>query len=165
MIKLIIIAVLLVVFSIQYSKPKQSFEILQMDIKKLNPSVLFEKQPIILYDTVDDLNDFISNEMMYLYHFKKTNQHFPSENFVLNQSRIAILHNDAHQDITIYIKKHLVKKDFFSPFNVVIDPVEPDLTLKLMPGNLIILPYLFSFRSEVSVPVSYLTDVFHCLAI
>ena len=69
---LLFILVIVVLYSYFYLKPPRMFNIIQLPIDQLHPQYLFEKNPIIVNESLHDPNDLSSRLFKWLYVSQKT---------------------------------------------------------------------------------------------
>ena len=63
-----IITILLIVVYFQYAfKVSQNINIIQLNLEKINLDILYEKNPIVIYDRVMDPSDLLKNLFAYNY--------------------------------------------------------------------------------------------------
>jgi hypothetical protein len=99
-----------------------------------------------------------------MYHLSNSAQTV-SGSHVQNLSRFAVIYNNQDKAVDVSIQKYFTKAEstsknmFYSSINHHED-VEP-LTVKLPENNILIIPYLFSFKTENKIPITYLSDFIH----
>jgi len=166
---LIIVAILLFLFAYMklYLKPKPTMQFLQAKLCNFDSKLLVEKQPVLLFDKVVNPQEVIGVFFKYLHHLR--NDSMTSANSIEKQnlSRFAIVYNDTDVMQEIYVKKYVTrvksidKNIFYSTVN---DSGTEDFVEVKLPGkNMLVVPYLFSIRTETSMPVTYLSDFIHVI--
>ena len=163
---LLVSAVCIIVFAYikLYLKPKKDIQLLQANLSNFNSGLLIEKQPILIFDKVVNPQNVIDVFFKYMYHLSNTTT-TPNGSHVQNLSRFAVIHNDQDdvQDISIQkyqSKAHSNSKNMYYA-NVTHQKSIETLTIRLPAKNIIILPYLYSFKSDRDLPVTYLSDFIH----
>lgn len=164
---LLILAICFVIFAYikLYLRPKKNIQLLQANLSNFDSNLLVEKQPILIFDKVVHPQNVIDVFFKYMYHLSNSSQTASGSN-VQNLSRFAMIYNDSDKAIEISIKKYFTKADSISKnmYYSLIDQREDDvkpLTIKLPEKNILIIPYLFSFKTEHTIPITYLSDFIH----
>jgi len=166
---LLILAICFIIFAYikLYLRPKKDIQLLQANLSNFDSNLLVEKQPILIFDKVVHPQNVIDVFFKYMYHLSNSS-HTASESDVQNLSRFAVIYNNRDKAIEISIKKYFTKADsisknmYYSSIDLREDDVKP-LTIKLPEKNILIIPYLFSFKTEHTIPVTYLSDFIHVL--
>ena len=165
----ILIILIVVSYITIYTKPKKNIEIIQVnDHENFDLSLLNEKQPIIIYDTISDSDKFISEIMTFLYNLKSTNI-LQSNKIYQNNSKFSFIHNDTEEDLKISISKVTKKINHLNLFYTYVknddSQQNDDIDIIIKPGNIFIIPYLFTFKSNYdNLHVKFYNDIFHILS-
>jgi len=103
---LFIIIILLIIIYIKYDlKYPNNFEMIQLTSNKLNKKILFEKQPIVIEDQINDINDFIKYSMNNSldYPIKNIKIIKNQETVYRNLSNFCYIQNNNKDDMWVYI--------------------------------------------------------------
>lgn len=160
------ICVVLFAYIKLYLKPKKDVQLIQANLSNFDTNLLVEKQPILIFDKVVHPKNVIKVFFKYMYHLSNSAQ-TSSGSHVQNLSRFAVIYNDKDEAVDISIQKYYTKAHstsknmFYSSINHH-ENVEP-FTIKLPEKNILIIPYLFSFKTEDTIPITYLSDFLHVI--
>tara|TARA_B110000503_G_C6908070_1_gene313495 strand:- start:163 stop:621 length:459 start_codon:yes stop_codon:yes gene_type:complete len=150
-----------------YTKPKITVEILQGNIEDITPEMLLEKQPVVIFDKIVDIEDIIRVTFKYLYSFSKTNEILPN-NVYQSNSRYTLLHNTTSDALEININKSRRKMNHLNAFYTCLgkDTIHDDKQIKiiLQPHNVLVVPYLYTFQSNKQIAVTFLNDFTHIIS-
>ena len=85
--------------------------------------------------------------------------------YVQNLSKFAVIHNDTDEVQQISIQKYKSKTTSSSK-NMFFSTIEhhkaiETINIKLPEKNILIIPYLFSIKTDQSIPITYLSDFIH----
>lgn len=162
---LVIFAIIIVVFAYikLYMKPKNHLELLQVNLSNFNSSMLIEKQPILIFDKVVHPQHVIDIFFKYMYHLSNSTK--TKGEYVQNLSKFAVIHNDTDEVQQISIQKYKSKTTSSSK-NMFFSTIEhhkaiETINIKLPEKNILIIPYLFSIKTDQSIPITYLSDFIH----
>lgn len=123
---LLFILVIITIIYIKLSlRPKDYFQILQMESRQLTPDHIFEKQPIVLTDNVCDILALLHTTFQYTYMWKHFDMNFKTIN--KNKSQYLII-NIISESASILIEHPHIER---------YEGVE----LKLDKDQILILPY------------------------
>lgn len=143
---LIILIILLVLrFNLKYN---EHYEILQVSPSKLTPSILHERNPVVIYNNSTDSPDVLVDKAMKYMFIYKTTQHYQDDKIHQVQSRYALIFSNEHTEIEIINPKYSNKDDYQS------------VSVKLQNSNLLILPMYWNFKSDKSFSCIYIHDIF-----
>ena len=164
---LLILAICFIIFAYVklYLRPKKDIQLLQANLSNFDSKIHIEKQPILIFDKVVHPQNVIDVFFKYMYHLSNSS-HTASESNVQNLSRFAVIYNDRDKAVNISIKKHMTKalstskNMYYSSIDMFNDDVKP-LTIKLPEKNILIIPYLFTFKAEHTIQITYLSDFIH----
>lgn len=107
-----------IVFYIQcYLQSSKSVEIIQTTLETFNPNLLYEKQPIYLYDSIVNPADLLHTtfKYQYMYHvLSLSNQSYLKK----NMSRFLIIYNDSDEPVNISLIHPIHNKtiDFYKGY-------------------------------------------------
>lgn len=159
------IAILIYAYAKLYLKPKTDVELLQSNLENFDPNLLFEKQPIILYDKIVNPKNVIDVFFKYTHNLSHDSIVSPSIE-KQNLSKFLIIHNTDDNDQMITLTKYLTKienteRNMF--FSTVKSQVRNENMFKIvLPAkNLVIVPYLYTVKSSIELPAVFLTDLIH----
>jgi hypothetical protein len=103
---IIIIVLVLIVIYIRYDlKYSKQFELIQLSSNKLNKKILFEKQPVIVEDKINDIEHFIEyilNKNID-YPFRNRKKIKNQETIYQNLSNFCYIQNKNEENIWVYI--------------------------------------------------------------
>jgi len=163
------IIMIIVSYVILYTRPKTYTEILQTNVEDISPELLLEKQPVLIFDTIVNLDDIINTTFKYMYTFKKKQSLILEEQppVYQNNSKYALFHNNTDADIKIDITKSRIKQNHFNIFATIIKEHESKNSIQIIlkPHNVLILPYLFYFEPRNDIDVVFLNDIFHMITL
>ena len=164
----LVILMILVSYIVLYTRPKTYTEILQTNIEDIRPDILLEKQPTLIFDKIVNIDDILKTTFNYMFTFSKK-QYILTNTMYQNNSKYVLFHNNSENDIEIDISKSRVKQNHFNVFNTVLNEEPSDtnsIKIIMKPFNVLILPYLFNFKSlSEDIDVRFLTDFFHIITI
>ena len=150
-----------------YTKPKLSTEIIQGSIYDITPELLLEKQPVVMYDKIVNLQDVIDSTFKYLFTFFKKHTVLKN-NIYQSNSRFALIHNTTEEDLIIHIvksrKKHNHLNAFYSCLTKDVYDESKQIQIMLKPHNVISIPYLYMFTSSEQITITFLNDVIHIIS-
>lgn len=163
---LVILAVCIVLFAYikLYLKPKKDIQLLQANLSNFDSNLLVEKQPVLIFDQVVHPQNVIDVSFKYMYHLTNSTK-TPDGTYVQNLSKFAVIYNDQDTVQDISLQKYHTKaasssKNMFYSSIAYRESIET-LTIKLPEKNMIIIPYLYSIKTQQSIPVTYLSDFIH----
>lgn len=163
---IIILAVVVFIYAYAklYLKPKRSVELLQTNLTNFDTNLLFEKQPILIFDQIVDPQNVI--DVFFKYTHNLSFDSFVSPSTRQNLSRFMIVHNSDEKNHTISLAKYLTRvkhtdKNMF--FSTVSGTATSDnqVNIVLPPKNVLVIPYLYTATSSAKLPALYLTDFVH----
>ena len=148
---LIIVVVILILFIyIQYySKYNKSYEIVQTYIDKVNLDLLYERNPIIIYDSIKTPKQLLGTLFKYSY-VSKTEYQIKDTALVMNRAKFSFMYSTSDEDTYV----NLINPSYKQSMTWKLDPMSGDkvsstdlentnveyITIKLKPYQVIILP-------------------------
>jgi hypothetical protein len=147
-------------------------EIIQTTLLTMTPNLLLEKQPIIIYDKILNIKNLFDTTFRFSYLFKKE-VNISEKTTHQNNSKFAVIHNSKEKNILVIIKKNRIKYNHLNLFysylkNTDLFKFDTDLntiTILLEPNTVLIIPFLYSFSSDHTIDVVFLSDFFHTISI
>lgn len=141
---IIICSILLSILYIQaYLKPKTEYTILQSYLDKLKPESLYDKYPIIIYDSVKNPEDLLSSLFAYSFAFKSTKD-ITSNMIYQANSKFTLIYTNSENGslINIISPKYKVnkKKNIDNQ-----DSSVQYITIKMKPYQVMILPMFWHY--------------------
>jgi hypothetical protein len=148
---LIIVLVILIVFiyTHYYSKHSTSYEITQTYLDKITLELLYEHNPIVIYDSIKTPNQLLKTLFNYSY-TSKNEYKIKHQNVVMNRQKFSFIYSSNDTDCYVnlinpsYTKDFKWKKydktgDMISQTNIEDTNVEY-ITIKLKPFQVLIVP-------------------------
>jgi hypothetical protein len=162
-----ILILVIVCYIIMYTKPKLDTEIIQGSIGNITPELFLEKQPVLIYDKIVNVQDIIDTTFKYLYTFTQTHSAI-EDNVYQSNSRYTLIHNTGAEDLIVYIVKSRRKHNHLNAFYSCLHKDTFDdskrIEIPLSSHNVLVLPYLFLFKASGTVSVSFLNDITHIIS-
>jgi hypothetical protein len=173
MTKFLFIIVILLIISIYihyYSKYNNSYEIVQTYLDKVNIDMLYERNPIVIYDSIKTPKQLLGTLFKYSYVSKseyKINTNYP----ILNQAKFSFIYSTNPYDIYVNLVNPSYKTDmkWVKQTNVKtmdkVSTVSLDdtqvqyITLKLKPYQVVIIPMHWIIQTDTPI-VKYNLDDF-----
>lgn len=132
-----------------YSKYNTSYEISQTYLDKINLDLLYERNPIVIYDSLKTPNQLLKTLFKYSY-TSKNEYKILDNNVVMNRYKFSFVYSTNHNDCYINLINPSYKKDFkwnkhpqsndlISKTNLEETNVEY-ITIKLKPLQVLIVP-------------------------
>jgi hypothetical protein len=152
--------IVFICFYIQgYLQASKEIQIIQTTLSSFKPSLLYEKNPIYIYDRIVNPADLFNTifKYQYMYHILSLS----NENFVKkNMSRYVVIYNDSDDvvDVTLihpsnnksitYFNANLQKKNYKVSKNPS-DALQkvPNIKVILKPNNTLILPINWTYHT------------------
>jgi hypothetical protein len=148
---LIIILVILIVciYMHYYSKFNTSYEITQTYLDKITLDLLYERNPIVIYDSIKTPNQLLKTLFKYSY-ISKSEYKINHQNVIMNRQKTSFIYCTDNTDCYINLinpsykkdfkwKKHDKTSDMISQTNIEDTKVEY-ITIKLKPFQVLIIP-------------------------
>lgn len=138
MLILYIISILLSwIYYSYYTKVNNFIQINQVFLEDFKPDLLYEKNPILIYDRLQNPDDLTKTIFKYTFLFKKNIK----KNLYITKSKYTIVYSEKDTIINI-------------------TPRENFVTIKIAPYQVIILPYGWKISSEDTLDLIQLDDIF-----
>jgi hypothetical protein len=143
---LIVIVILIILFYLRYYvKYNQDIQIVQVYLDNFKLDTLYEKNPIVIYDQVYNIDDLFTTIFAYSYAFQT--KVINIGNSLLRNSHKYLLLYSTDSDVSIRIinpknKKHIVSTEFDKNDNI------NYVTIKLKEKQILILPALWYYQSK-----------------
>jgi hypothetical protein len=146
---LVLVAVLYIRFNLKY---QDYYEILQVNPSKLTPDILYEKNPIIIYNgtsaEADTPEQIINSSMKYMYSYKHQNEYIPQDKLIENKSRYLFISSKTPCEIEIVNPKFKNSEDYECVY------------IKLKVGNILVLPTFWKYKSTTPLDCIFVHDIF-----
>jgi hypothetical protein len=138
----LLIIIVIIAYIQSYCKAKTDLKINQCFLDTFKQDLLYEKYPIVIYDSVRFPEDLLETALKYAYMFKKYVQVRPGPFFDKNKSKYSLMYfsEDATLDLSPQINSAYV-------------------TIKLKEHQVVIVPYLWYYRSEQPINCIHLDDI------
>jgi len=151
-----------------YAKPKYTnISIIQSTLNTFDENLLYEKNPIVLYDTIVNIEELKYTIFKYQYLFQSS-VHVMKHVRYKNKSKFMILHNNSNDKtvVSLYqptckLSLNLTRNVFFDDSSNIVTGEHVDVILH--PYNVICLPGHWSCVTENTIPCIYLSDISHML--
>ena len=167
---LTLIVMILLVYIQFYNKFNKEYQIIQTEVDKVDLDMLYEKNPILIYEPLTRPKELLSTLFKYSY-ITKNEYQIDTHNIYLNNCKFSIVYSDNTQDETyvniinpIYKNKlkfkklkngHLISKIAFQDANEV-----QYITLKLRTNQVLLLPSHWMIQTTNIVQKIDMDDVF-----
>jgi hypothetical protein len=145
---LILIFILIASYLKIYFRKKKDFRILQTSVNDFSPSMLCDKYPIYIDDSIVNINELLLTTFKYEYWFQKIVSYTDIGARIKTKCKFTLIHNDKESIQILYIRN---EHDF--------------VQIKLYPYNMIILPLGWEYKMDTECDVIELNDLFHKLFI
>lgn len=110
---LLVLVILLVcmLYMSYYSKYSKEYNITQVFLDKFSPNILYERNPVVVYDSLADPQDLLKTVFKYQYMFMK-NTITPSNKAVAVKSKYSIVYSSQDMPVTVKLINPIHAKDF-----------------------------------------------------
>jgi hypothetical protein len=110
---IIVVVLILLIYSQYYSKYSKGYNITQTYLDKINLDILYEKNPIIIYDCIKTPKQLLKTLFKFSYAFNKQYSINTTDVYV-NKSKFGLLYlaSDIDTHIMINLINPMYKKDF-----------------------------------------------------
>ena len=170
---LVIVIVLVVVIYIQYySKYNTSYEITQTYLDKISIDLLYERNPIVIYDTIKNPKQLLGTLFKYSY-VTKNEYKINHQNPLMNRSKFSYVYSTIDTDTFINIINPSYRKDFkwtkdtktgdMVSSTTIEDTNVQYITIKLKPLQVLIVPSLWIIQTNQEINKINLHDFFSML--
>lgn len=171
---LIILVILVICIYIHYySKYNTSYEITQTYLDKINIELLYEKNPIVIYDSIKTPNQLLKTLFKYSY-ISKSEYKINHTDVIMNKHKFSFIYSSDEMDSYINLINPSYKKDFkwvaykkgFGDLiskTVIEDTNVEYITVKLKPFQVLIVPshwLIQSIETQTSLHKVNLHDIF-----
>lgn len=143
---LIMLFILIASYLKIYFKKKKDFRILQSNVNDLYPSMLCDKYPIYIDDSIVNVQELLLTTFKYEYWFQQVVSYTDIDMNIKTKCKFTIIHNNKESITNVHIRN---EHDF--------------VQIKLYPYNLIILPLGWEFKIDTECDIIELNDLFHKL--
>jgi hypothetical protein len=127
----------------------QQYEIVQGQPSQLTPSLLLEKNPIVVaIPESSNVTDIIKTSLRYLYVYYNTQELQSSENFIKNTCRYAFI-STKEENAIVYLSNP--KEDSIK---------RPSISIKITPSYLLIVPMFWYMKVSSTCTIHRVYDVF-----
>ncbi len=106
---LIAIILIIIVYVSYYAKYNTQINIVQTYIDKLNPNLLYERNPIIVYEPIADPRHLLTTLFKYQYTFSREYITIPNFSYIAH-SKFSILYCSDYQQATFKLVNPIHKK-------------------------------------------------------
>lgn len=171
---LIIVLIILIVciYMHYYSKYSTSYEITQTYLDKISLDLLYERNPIVIYDSIKTPNQLLKTLFKYSY-ISKSEYKINHQNVIMNRQKFSFIYSTNDADCYVNLinpsykkdfkwKKHDKTGDMISLTNIEDTNVQY-ITIKLKPFQVLIVPshwLLQSTEQNTNLHKVNLHDVF-----
>lgn len=173
---LILVLLILMVYIKYYGKYNDGYEMVQTNLNQVNIDLIYEKNPVLIYEPITKPKQLLSTLFKYSYLIKfeyKINQ----PDIVVNTSKFSIIYPiDTHtaNNETVFVnvinpsnRSKLKFKRLKNGLKVSTTPFEEAnidcITLKMKPNQVLILPSHWMFQSTSEIQKIDLDDLFSYL--
>lgn len=150
---IVIILLLCIIYLPYYSKFKHDYQILQVNLNTLKLDHLYEKYPIVIFDTIQNVEDLFKTVFAYSYVFKSPST-VPTGYIFRNTHKFMILNPDTDVNIKLinpkykkYVKTNLEDSDDIQY-----------VTIKLKEKQTLIIPALWYVYTDYMDIKSFVLD-------
>ena len=147
---ILLIIVILIIYSLYFDHPK-SIKINQTELQHFHFNLLYEKFPIVIQDTVHNINDI--NKLWFKHNFVKKNETNNLFDWMKCNSKYTIVL--AKEDLEIHIS---------NPYTEFIDNKPCSnaniISIALKTNQFIIVPHKWHFITEKQCDVFHINDIF-----
>ena len=169
---IILVVLIICIYMHYYSKYNTSYEITQTYLDKITLELLYERNPIVIYDCIKTPNQLLKTLFKYSY-TTKSEYVINHQKIIMNRQKTSFVYSSATSDTYINLINPSYKKDFkwnkhektgdmISETSIDDTNVEY-ITIKLKPFQVLIVPshwLLQSTKSNSSMHKVNLHDVF-----
>lgn len=152
-----LIILIICIYVHYYSKYNISYEIIQTYLDKINLDLLYEKNPIVIYDSIKTPNQLLKTLFKYSYIFKNE-YNIQHNNVILNRYKFSYLYCTGNNDCYVNLinpsyKSRFLKwrKDHYSHDMISDTELEKTnveyITIKLKPLQVLIIPSQWLIQS------------------
>lgn len=166
--RIFVFCIVIVLICVFYAKPKYSnVSIIQSTLNTFEENLLYEKNPIVLYDTIVNIEDLKHTVFKYQYLFNNSS-HIIEHITYKNKSKFMIIHNDCNDKtvVSLYsptckLSPNPIRSIFYDDH---IHPVtQGRVDVILHPYNVLCIPGYWSCVTDKTLPCIYLSDVSHII--
>lgn len=167
MTKFLFIIVVILIFSIYihyYSKYNNSYEIIQTYLDKVNIDMLYERNPIVIYDCIKTPKQLLGTLFKYSY-VTKSEYKLTTQYPVINRSKFSFIYSTNNNDTYVNLVNPSYKKDMnWMPLKqnnikttdkmstIGLDDTKVQyVTLKLKPYQVVILPMHWIVQTDTPI--------------
>jgi hypothetical protein len=110
---LLVIAIILfcILYLSYYAKYTNEFDIIQVFLDKVSPDILYERQPIVIYDSLANPKDLLNTLFKYQYLFQREYD-TPTETGVAVKSKFSIIYSSQNEQVVIKLIHPKYNSDF-----------------------------------------------------
>lgn len=146
----IIILLIIYIYYHYYTTPRKDFKISQVYLDNIQPKVLNEKYPILIYDRIIEPKGLLDTLFKYAYQFSSEKPVMFNNQPMKASNKYTLVYNQlTNANVNII---HPFQKDNLK------DPEY--VTIKLQQNQVIILPYGWFFYADLPMQLITLDDVF-----
>ena len=169
--KVLLILLIILIISIYvhyYSKYNTSYEISQTYLDKINLELLYERNPIVIYDSIKTPNQLLKTLFKYSYTFKNEYK-ISNSKVIMNRYKFSFIYSNDNECYVNLINpsykkifkwdKHHQSNDMMSNTEIEDTNVEY-ITIKLKPLQVLIIPSHWLIQSSTTLNKVNLDDVF-----
>jgi len=162
---LVVIVLIITIYARYYSKYSEGYNIIQTYLDKINLNLLYERSPIVIYDSIKTPKQLLKTLFKYSY-MSKHEYTINTCEVHLSKSKFSFMFHTGKSNDTIIVNliNPIYKKDFknwqknkqgisFTPTPIAETSVE-FVSVKLKPYQVLVLPTHWSFQVATSESVT-----------
>lgn len=164
----VLITLIIIVYIYYYNSYKRDYNILQTYLTSVDLSLVYEKYPIVIYDSIINPEELTKTLFAYSYIFRNNKVHYGQTNPIYNSSKHLIIWCEQDSIINIVNPKYKEQFDWKKreglkiatvPLSNIKNTSIQYVTVKLKKHQVIILPAFWIFTSSKSVKMIQLDDL------
>lgn len=168
-----LIILIICVYIHYYSKYNTSYQISQTYLDKINLDLLYERNPIVIYDSLKTPNQLLKTLFKYSY-TSKNEYKIQDNNVIMNRYKFSFVYSSDNKDCYINLinpsyktdfkwKKHLQSNDMIS--NTILEETNVEyITVKLKPFQVLIIPSHWLIQSTNNHNTLYKVNLDDCFS-
>ena len=152
-----VVLILLVIIYLQYyNKHKQDYNVIQSNLDTINPSVLHEKYPIVIYDQIYEPLQLLKTLFKYLF-IKSESKFIEADNITYNSAKYLLLWSYENVNVNVInpIYRNMIKNKIKLQE---LDHSVKYITIKLKQNQILIIPHHWYFHSTHNIQTIWLYD-------
>lgn len=140
---IIIVLLIIVIYLSYYLRTCPEYELIQVRLNNLKIDHLYEKRPIVIAESIVDIEDLVKTVFAYSYLFKNVSTNITDDQVRKNKNKFLLLYSD--NDIAVKIINPKYKKELRK--NLKESNVQY-VTIKLRAGQVLVLPALWYYCAD-----------------